>query len=139
MFGDKKEKSSSIQDSFSANTIQSGTSIKGDIESEGSIRIDGKLEGTLVTKGKLVIGSSGSIIGDIDCKNANIEGRIEGRINVNGILILKSTAKILGDINTAKLVVEEGAEFNGKVSMGNSLNKSSVTKNEKSELERQAV
>lgn len=115
MFGQNKSKKvdESVVDSFSANIIQSGTSLTGQIESAGNIRIDGKLEGTLVTGGKLVVGKSGQIFGDIKCQNASIEGKIEGNVHVDGLLFLKSTAYLLGDIVYEKLVVEEGARFIG--------------------------
>lgn len=139
MFGDKKEnKNAANLENFSANTIQSGTSIKGEVISDGSIRIDGKLDGTLSTKGKLVVGSSGTITGDVVCENANIEGKIEGKLEVSGMLILKQSAIIEGDISTLKLVVEEGAVFNGKISMGKKLHKA-VLKNEESGFQKQAV
>lgn len=139
MFGDKSAKKSAVnQESFSANTIQNGTIIQGQIVSEGSIRIDGKLEGSLSTKGKLVIGASGSIRGNISCGTANIEGKVIGDIEVGEMLILKQSAVIDGDISTQKLVVEEGAVFNGRVSMGNRISKA-VLKNEEASVQRQAV
>ena len=77
MFGDNKDKKSvASQDNFSGNTIQSGTIIKGEVNSEGNIPIDGKLEGSLDTQRKLVVGNSGVITGDVNCQHANIEGRI---------------------------------------------------------------
>jgi cytoskeletal protein CcmA (bactofilin family) len=139
MFGEKKSnKNTATAENFAANTIQSGTSISGEVVSEGSIRIDGKLDGSLRTKGKLVIGSSGIITGDVICENANIEGKINGKIEVSEMLILKQSAFIEGDINTKKLVVEEGAIFNGKISMGKNL-QTSVLKNESSGFQKQAV
>lgn len=139
MFGDKKAKNSAVsQENFAANTIQSGTSIQGEVISEGSIRIDGKLDGSLRTKGKLVIGASGLITGDVTCRNANIEGKIDGKIEVEEMLILKQSAVILGDISTKKLVVEEGAVFNGKIAMGAKLQKS-VTNNDEKTVQKQAV
>jgi cytoskeletal protein CcmA (bactofilin family) len=139
MFGDKKINKNTVNvDSFAANTIQSGTSIKGEVISEGSIRIDGKLVGSLSTRGKLVVGSSGMITGDVVCENANIEGKIEGKLEVGAMLILKQSAIIEGDICTLKLVVEEGAVFSGNISMGQKLQKS-VLKNEESEFQKQAV
>lgn len=139
MFGDKKSsKTAANLENFAANTIQSGTTIKGEVVSEGSIRIDGKLDGSLITKGKLVVGGSGIITGDVVCENANIEGKIDGKLEVNEMLILKQSAIIEGDISTMKLVVEEGAIFNGKISMGKKLRKA-VLKNEDSEFQKQAV
>jgi cytoskeletal protein CcmA (bactofilin family) len=109
--------SKGTNDVFSANTIQNGTVIEGKVISEGSIRIDGKLIGSIVTKAKIVIGKTGVIEGDITCKDASVEGKVNGTIQVQNLLDLKSTGFIRGDINTNKLVVEPGAKFNGKCTM----------------------
>jgi cytoskeletal protein CcmA (bactofilin family) len=102
----------------SHNQIGTGTSIEGDIKSNGDIRIDGALVGTIQTKGRLVVGSTGSIEGDIVCQNALIEGSVKGKITVHELLSLKSTAKLSGDIITNKLAIEPGANFSGTCSMG---------------------
>ena len=100
------------------NRIVEGTSIEGDIRSDSNIRIDGRLKGTIHTKGRLVIGTSGVIEGEINCENADIEGVFIGKINVNQLLSLKATAKLTGDIITSKLAIEPGAMFSGACSMG---------------------
>jgi len=100
------------------NRIVDGTSIEGHIKSDSNIRIDGRLKGTIITKGKLVIGSTGSIEGEITCESADIEGAFVGKIVVNGLLTLKSTSKLTGDIMTGKLAIEPGANFTGTCSMG---------------------
>lgn len=106
------------------NRFVEGTNIKGDIESESNIRIDGELVGNLTTTGKLVIGPAGKVTGDIVCLNADIEGTVEGTIKVDGVLLLKSTAVFNGNIVTNKIGVENGAEFTGTCSMnGNSAQK----------------
>jgi len=102
----------------SHNQIGTGTSIEGDIKSNGDVRIDGTLKGTIQSKGRLVVGSTGSIEGDIICQNALIEGSVKGKITVNELLSLKSTAKLNGDILTNKLAIEPGANFSGTCSMG---------------------
>ena len=99
------------------NRFVEGTNIKGDIISDSNIRIDGELVGNLSTTGKLVIGPTGKITGDIVCQNADVEGTVEGTIKVDGVLLLKSTAKFYGEITTAKIGVENGAEFNGTCKM----------------------
>ena len=101
----------------SANLIQAGTSITGDIESNGNIRIDGNLKGTINTGGKVILGSTGSIDGDIICINADIEGRANGTIKVKELLTLKATALVSGDIYTDKLSIEPGAKFTGTCRM----------------------
>ena len=100
------------------NRLGQSTSIKGDIQSDGNFRIDGKLEGTIETKGKVVIGASGLVTGDVICSHADIEGTIKGRVKVSELLSLKSTAKIHGDISTDKLSIEPGAVFTGTCQMG---------------------
>lgn len=140
MFGDKKSKNNlSNNDNFSANTIQNGTILEGKVESEGNIRIDGRLEGTLTTNGKLVIGETGVIIGNVRCENANIEGKVEGELVVNGLLVLKQKSIINGDINTKKIVVEEGAVFNGTIKTSVQSQLKHVSKNEEPRLQKEAV
>ena len=100
------------------NIIRKGTEIKGDVTCPGDIRIDGTLSGTLVSEGKVVVGNTGVIDGEVKCKNADISGTIKAKIAVKELLQLKSTANILGDINTNKLSIEPGAAFTGSCNMG---------------------
>ena len=100
------------------NLIGVGTEIKGDIVSNGDIRIDGSLTGNLNTTGKLVIGETGKINGEIVCKNSEVLGEIKGKIKVGELLSLKATSRIFGDINTKKLAIEPGSKFTGNCNMG---------------------
>jgi cytoskeletal protein CcmA (bactofilin family) len=104
------------------NLISNGTDITGDIKSSGDIRIDGTLSGNLATKGKVVIGPTGKVKGEIVCKNSEVSGGIEGKITVNQLLILKASSKILGDIATSKLSIEPGAIFSGNCKMNENSN-----------------
>lgn len=99
------------------NLISLGTDITGDIKSTGDIRIDGTLTGNLNTKGKVVIGPSGKVNGEVICKNSEVSGNVEGRIIVNQLLILKASSRITGDIATSKLSIEPGAIFSGNCKM----------------------
>jgi len=99
------------------NIIGAGTTIIGDINCPGDIRIDGSLTGNLNVQGKIVVGGSGSIKGEVICKNSEIEGKIEGKISVAELLSLKGTSAILGDILTRKLAIEPGATFTGTCKM----------------------
>lgn len=103
----------------SANLIQSGTSITGDIQSNGNIRIDGTLNGTVNAGGKVILGSTGSVEGEIKCINADIEGRVNGIIKVKELLSFKATAVVTGEIYTSKLAIEPGAKFTGTCRMDN--------------------
>ena len=97
--------------------IESSTSIKGDIVSEGDFRIDGTLEGSIKTNGKIVIGKEGLVIGGVSCNNADVEGKIKGNLFVSETLNLRSTCHIEGEVLIGKLIVESGANFNASCSM----------------------
>ena len=105
-------------DSQSVNLIGAGTTIEGDITTNGDMRIDGTLTGSINVKGKLVIGATGSVEGEIICQNADISGTIKGKIGVSELLSLKASAKLSGDIITNKIAIEPGAAFSGSCSMG---------------------
>ncbi|WP_366185785.1 polymer-forming cytoskeletal protein [Flavobacterium ovatum] len=99
------------------NRIVEGTVINGDIISQADFRLDGELIGNFQSTGKLVIGPSGSVTGDVICKNADIEGRFNGKIQVAEILNVKSKASIHGEVTVGKLSVEPGAEFSASCIM----------------------
>lgn len=101
------------------NRIVDGTEIEGKIVSDSNIRIDGRVKGNINVKGRLVVGPSGRIDGEINCENADIEGVINGKISVNGLLSLKSTARLHCDMLTQKLAIEPGAVFTGNCHMAN--------------------
>ena len=118
MFSEKKDK---IPQVLERNIIGSNTTIVGDIISKGDFRIDGKVDGTIKTKGRVVIGKSGTAIGRVECTNADIEGKFSGELFVENLLTLKATAKISGEVVISKLSVEPGAEFNATCSMKGSV------------------
>jgi len=108
------------------NLIGTGTTIEGNIVSNGDIRIDGSLKGNLTTKGKVIVGDTGKVSGEVNCKNFEVEGSIDGKIIVSELLSLRSKSKILGDITTSKLAIEPGAVFTGKCDMSGSNSSSNV-------------
>ena len=127
MFNKKEE---TPQQSFSMqviNNIGSGTVVEGNIKTEGDIRIDGKVIGNIVSKGRLVTGPNSSITGDIVCTNGNIDGQIKGDIKVAEILRITKSANIDGNITVKKLIVDEGAIIQAKISM--STNPSTTSSN----------
>ena len=102
----------------SMNVIGKGTTITGDIDTSNDIRIDGKLEGNLYCKAKVILGSSAVLEGNLSAVHAEISGEIIGKVEVNEMLTLKNSCTIHGDINTGKLIIEAGAKFNGSCKMG---------------------
>lgn len=116
MFKDKKDKQTEDLRK-EQNKIAQGTIFKGEIQSQGSFRVEGTVEGTLITKGKVVIGETGFVNGTIECEYADVEGKFSGNMKVKATLSLKSKAHIEGDIVTDKLSVEPGAIFNATCAM----------------------
>lgn len=109
-------------ESQTINLIGAGTLIKGEIRANGDIRIDGSLMGSIHSKGKVVVGASGSVEGEIICQNADISGNIKAQIQVAELLSLKTTARLTGDIVTGKIAIEPGALFTGSCVMNNNGN-----------------
>lgn len=122
-------------DNTTINLISLGTEITGDIKSNGDIRIDGSLTGNLNTKGKVVIGPTGKVKGEVICKNSEVSGMIDGKISVGQLLNLKNSSKIVGDIFTFKLSIEPGAKFTGncKMSEGEDIEGSAFAKTKEPE------
>jgi cytoskeletal protein CcmA (bactofilin family) len=102
---------------ISINRICAGTEFVGNITTSTDIRIDGVVEGNIAAKGKVVIGETGNIKGDINAKNADVLGTINGKINIVDFLTLKSTARVKGDILVGRLLIDVGATLVGYCSM----------------------
>ncbi len=100
------------------NLIGVGTTIEGNITSNENIRFDGILVGNLITKGKVFIGQSGKVSGEIRCRNCEVEGVVEGKVHVEELLSLRSMSRLYGEMKTSKLAIEPGALFTGKCDMG---------------------
>ncbi|WP_313808111.1 polymer-forming cytoskeletal protein [Flavobacterium sp.] len=99
------------------NRIVEGTSLEGNIVSQADFRLDGHLVGNFTSKGRLVIGPTGSITGDVNCKTADIEGKFNGKIEVTDLLSVRSKASIKGEAIVGKLSVEPGADFSASCVM----------------------
>ncbi|HWB63294.1 MAG TPA: polymer-forming cytoskeletal protein [Chitinophagales bacterium] len=121
MFGKNKPEENAIASLRAMNQFGQGTTINGDVTTEGDVRIDGRVNGNVTSKAKTVVGAAGVIEGDIQCQNAHIEGRVTGNVEASELLFLSKTAHITGDITIKKLVVEEGAKFTGRCVMGMSI------------------
>lgn len=125
MFGNNKPKETGkagpvlpAATTHALNSIVQGTSVEGDIRSVSDIRIDGSIKGSLVCEAKLIIGPSGSVEGEVKCKNAVVEGKFEGDLTVTELLTLKESARVNGKIRYHKLVVQPGAALVGDVRLG---------------------
>ncbi|RYY19878.1 MAG: polymer-forming cytoskeletal protein [Chitinophagaceae bacterium] len=120
MFNQKSKSDNFIespQATGGASLIAAGTTLKGDITSNGDIRIDGTLVGNIHCTAKVVIGANGVIEGDIAGQQADIMGKVNGTIKVRELLQLKGGSQVSGNIHSAKLQIEPTANFNGQCHM----------------------
>ena len=97
----------------SISRISAGTVIKGEIISPTDIRIDGTFEGRVQSKGRVVVGESATIKGDIVCENVDLWGKVDGNLFVKDTLSLKEGCVVDGNLHVRRLAVELGATFNG--------------------------
>lgn len=99
------------------NIIASGTDLVGDITSDGDFRIEGSVKGKIIAKGRIVVGESGKVEGEISCNDADIRGKIVGKVEVANLTSLKESANFTGDITTKRISIEPGAVFSGNCTM----------------------
>ena len=118
---DKKTGKMATETISQQNTIAKGTTVTGDIISDGDFRIEGTIQGNIKTPGKVVVGKTGIINGTLKSANADIEGKFSGKLLLSDTLSLKSSAHVEGEVIVGKLAVEPGATFNATCSMKGAL------------------
>jgi cytoskeletal protein CcmA (bactofilin family) len=101
-----------------ATLIGAGTTLKGDISSNGDLRIDGTVIGNIKSAAKIIVGSSGVVEGDISGNQADIVGKVDGNINAKELLQLRGECAVTGNLYAGKLQIEPTATFNGQCHMG---------------------
>lgn len=107
----------SIQPDIEETTIAQGMNVRGDVNCENDIWINGEIEGNVTTQGYLTLGQDARIQGNITGHHLRIGGNVDGNVTAKDSLICEATAFIKGDINTPDLAAESGAVLNGNVTM----------------------
>jgi cytoskeletal protein CcmA (bactofilin family) len=97
--------------------VGSNTVVEGKIKTDGSIRIDGKLVGDLVSKANAALGANGVIEGNLTARNVTLAGKVTGTVTAAEKLVLEARSIVKGDVRAARLVVDEGAVFDGHCAM----------------------
>ncbi|HEY0143122.1 MAG TPA: polymer-forming cytoskeletal protein [Thermoanaerobaculia bacterium] len=98
--------------------LDRGSSFKGELEFEDTMRIDGKFNGRITSKNELIVGESAHIDGDIHVGRIAISGTVVGKIRADIRVEIHRNGKVYSDIDTPALVIEEGAIFQGNCVMG---------------------
>jgi len=100
-----------------------GTSFKGTLTFEGTVRIDGRLEGEIFTKDMLVIGEGAQVTASIHAGVVVIGGTVHGNVTAERKVEINPTGRLYGNISTPSLVIEEGVIFEGSCTMGRAAQK----------------
>ena len=99
------------------NSLTHGSKIIGKVIADKDFRVDGEVDGEIISTGKVVIGAQGFLKGDMQCAVAEVLGKIEGKVDVSDTLSLRENSVLVGDVKTKILVVEPKATLHGTVSM----------------------
>ena len=112
-----RDSSSTSPDSV-ISIIGPGMTIVGDCQTDGTVRVEGSIEGSIKAGKAVVVGKQGVVTGDIVTQDAVISGRVEGTVTAASRLELQATCRIDGEVQTRRMQLEEGAVLNGNVVMG---------------------
>ncbi|MCA9726884.1 MAG: polymer-forming cytoskeletal protein [Candidatus Eisenbacteria bacterium] len=104
-------------DHHAQSILQEGVVVRGELEAKGDVRLDGRLEGKIIVSDRLTIGTTGSLIAEVEANEVVVMGKFEGSIRARNRLELKKGARVVGDISTANLIIEEGVYFEGNSKM----------------------
>lgn len=115
---DDKKKSRGTEDVVSI--VGPGMTITGDCHTEGTLRVEGRVEGTVRSSKAVVVGEEGEVVGDIHTQDAVVAGRVEGSIVAESRIELQESANIKGDIRCRRVKLEEGGFVDGRIEMGRS-------------------
>ena len=118
MFSSMKKR---VDETINTNDIETvigqNTSIRGDVNGSGNIRVDGRIEGGISIDGNVVVGEHGVVQGDIKARNLIISGKVTGNADIEASLCIYATGQLIGDIQVSSFKVEDGGVFKGHSEM----------------------
>ena len=130
-------KNNSSSQSTELNFIGKGTHIDGNIKTDSSIHVAGSIKGKLICKNTVTISESGDVNGDIEAVNAVVGGRVKGKVVVSEKIVLEPKSSLVGELKAKKLIIDEGAVFDGTSDMGitqSPIVKTTISEPDKSDL-----
>ena len=113
-----KDEGTELKSTNELNFIGIGTYLEGAIEAKGSMRIDGRVKGSVKAGDTLTIGAKGEISGEVRARMAIVGGKVEGDVFIEEKLVLEANSVLVGNLKAKKLVIDDGAVFQGKSDMG---------------------
>lgn len=98
--------------------IDDRMTIRGEIETDGTIRVEGKIEGTHHRAGTMIVTSQGGVVGDVEAGDVTVSGTIHGNVQASGRVEIEAGAAVHGQIRAHSMQLHEGATVHGQVSIG---------------------
>lgn len=97
--------------------VDSGCTIRGELEFSNAFRVDGRIEGTIRSRSELLVGEDGTVEGEIDVARCLIGGQVRGTVKASEKVVLHASARVWGEVHAPAVVMEDGAFLEGKVDM----------------------
>src|SRR3954464_5467147 len=110
--------SRSPRQSSGYSVINDRLTIRGELDTDGTVRVDGRVEGPSHRAGILIVGTGGFVVGDVEAKDVVVAGQIQGNVHASGRIQIEAGASVLGQIRANSMVLLEGATIPGQVSIG---------------------
>jgi cytoskeletal protein CcmA (bactofilin family) len=98
--------------------IHDRLTIRGELDTDGTVRVEGRVEGPMHRVGTLIVGAGGYVVGDVEAKDVVVAGQIQGNVHATGRLEIEAGASVIGQIHANIMVLREGAAIHGQVSIG---------------------
>lgn len=102
----------------SVSVVDNRMTLRGDIDTDGIVRVDGRVEGTTHRAGTLIVGSGGFVVGDVEAREVVVAGRVNGNIMARGRVEIDTGGAVRGDIRASSMSLHEGGAVEGTVSVG---------------------
>ena len=103
---------------FNAARIGPSLTIKGSVTGEEDLQIDGKVEGPVTIRGRLTVGASGQLTAGVTARELAVYGKVSGNVDARDRVDIKRDGAVIGDIQTARISIEDGAIFKGRIEIG---------------------
>jgi len=106
------------QQSSIGTIIGAEAKVTGQIETKGAVRLDGELSGKIISEGEVYIADKAILKGDVSGRNIIVAGEVKGNVSSGESVEIKKNGKVFGNISGYKLIVDSGASYKGRVTMG---------------------
>lgn len=114
--------------------VDARLTIRGDMETDGTVRVDGRVEGLAHRVGTLIVGPNGAVVGNVEAAEVIVAGSVTGNVQATGRIEIEPGAAVRGDVQAAALVMREGAAINGQVLIENAPETPAAVPSERYEL-----